>query len=291
MEIFELSRKWPADERFSLTDQIRRSSRSVCTNIAEAWRKRRYEAAFISKLSDSDSEAAETEVHLDFALRCGYLSPEMHVRLRDQYDHMCRQLTNMMADAPSWCGTDCELHEVPAEYIVETSEHAPDAPRSRRSTLPTLHAPDAPRSRRSTLLTLHAPDAPRPPHAPCSKRIIDFSLRNKFIVLLGTIALVLGGVYAVKNIPLDAIPDLSDVQVIIYTEWPGQAPQIVQDQVTYPHHDQDAFRAQGQGRARLFVLRLLVRLCHLRGRHRSLLGAQPRARIPQRPRPAVCRRA
>ncbi|PWU18766.1 MAG: CusA/CzcA family heavy metal efflux RND transporter [Verrucomicrobia bacterium] len=65
-------------------------------------------------------------------------------------------------------------------------------------------------------------------------RIIDFSLRNKLLVLLGTIALVLGGVYAVKNIPLDAIPDLSDVQVIVYTEWPGQAPQIVQDQVTYP---------------------------------------------------------
>ncbi|HEY5910684.1 MAG TPA: efflux RND transporter permease subunit [Verrucomicrobiae bacterium] len=64
--------------------------------------------------------------------------------------------------------------------------------------------------------------------------IIDFSLKNKFIVLLGTIALVLGGGYAVKNIPLDAIPDLSDVQVIVYTEWPGQAPQIVQDQVTYP---------------------------------------------------------
>jgi Cu(I)/Ag(I) efflux system membrane protein CusA/SilA len=66
------------------------------------------------------------------------------------------------------------------------------------------------------------------------KGIIDFSLKNKFIVLLGTIVLVLGGLYAVRNIPLDAIPDLSDAQVIIYTEWPGQAPQIVQDQVTYP---------------------------------------------------------
>src|SRR5256712_7289661 len=64
--------------------------------------------------------------------------------------------------------------------------------------------------------------------------LIDFSLRNKFIVLLATIGLVLGGVYAIRNIPLDAIPDLSDVQVIIYTEWPGQAPQIIQDQVTYP---------------------------------------------------------
>src|ERR1041384_7903661 len=65
-------------------------------------------------------------------------------------------------------------------------------------------------------------------------RIIDFSLRNKFVVLVTTLALVLGGLYAVRNIPLDAIPDLSDVQVIVYTQWPGQAPQIVQDQVTYP---------------------------------------------------------
>src|SRR6059036_2651734 len=65
-------------------------------------------------------------------------------------------------------------------------------------------------------------------------RLIDFSLRNKFVVLLATVALVLGGIYSLLNIPLDAIPDLSDTQVIIYTEWPGQAPQIVQDQVTYP---------------------------------------------------------
>ena len=64
--------------------------------------------------------------------------------------------------------------------------------------------------------------------------IIDFSLRNKFIVLLATFALVLAGVFALRNIPLDAIPDLSDTQVIIYTEWQGQAPQIIQDQVTYP---------------------------------------------------------
>jgi copper/silver efflux system protein len=66
------------------------------------------------------------------------------------------------------------------------------------------------------------------------RAIIDFSLRNKFFILLGTFALVLAGVFALRNIPLDAIPDLSDTQVIIYTEWPGQAPQIVQDQVTYP---------------------------------------------------------
>src|SRR5260370_23082372 len=66
------------------------------------------------------------------------------------------------------------------------------------------------------------------------RAIIDFSLKNKFIVLLATVALALGGLYALRNIPLDAIPDLSDTQVIIYTESPGQAPQIVQDQVTYP---------------------------------------------------------
>jgi Cu(I)/Ag(I) efflux system membrane protein CusA/SilA len=66
------------------------------------------------------------------------------------------------------------------------------------------------------------------------QRIIDFSLKNKFLVLLATLALVLGGIYAVRNIPLDAIPDLSDTQVIIYTEWNGQAPNIIEDQVTYP---------------------------------------------------------
>src|SRR6266536_4621702 len=66
------------------------------------------------------------------------------------------------------------------------------------------------------------------------RAVIDFSLRNKFVVLLATIALTLAGIFAVRNIPLDAIPDLSDTQVIIYTEWQGQAPQIVQDQVTYP---------------------------------------------------------
>src|SRR5215510_6268974 len=66
------------------------------------------------------------------------------------------------------------------------------------------------------------------------QRIIEFSLKNKFIIVLSTLALILGGVYSLKNIPLDAIPDLSDVQVIVYSEWPGQAPQIVQDQVTYP---------------------------------------------------------
>jgi four helix bundle protein len=103
MEIFEITKHFPSEERFSLTDQIRRSSRSICANIAEVWRKRRYVAAFVSKLSDADGEAAETEVHLDFALRCGYLGKEAHVRLRDQYDHVCRQLRKMMSESDTWC--------------------------------------------------------------------------------------------------------------------------------------------------------------------------------------------
>src|ERR1022692_4255751 len=122
MEVFELSRKWPSEERYSLTDQIRRSSRSVCANIAEAWRKRRYEAAFVSKLSDSDGEAAETEVHIDFALRCGYLDSRIHARLLDHYDHICRQLAIMMCDAPSWCGNGGTLREMPSEWAVEAEE-------------------------------------------------------------------------------------------------------------------------------------------------------------------------
>ena len=103
IHIFEISRKWPAEEKYSLTDQIRRSSRSVCANIAEAWRKRRYPAHFVSKLSDSDSEAAETEVWLDFALRLVYLSKYDHTELRDHYDHICRMLTNMIANPQLWC--------------------------------------------------------------------------------------------------------------------------------------------------------------------------------------------
>ena len=73
MDIFALSKAFPKEETYSLTDQIRRCSRSVCANLAEAWRKRRYEAAFISKLSDSEGEVAETQVWVEFAVKCGYL--------------------------------------------------------------------------------------------------------------------------------------------------------------------------------------------------------------------------
>ena len=73
MEIFQLTKSFPIEEKYSLVDQIRRSSRSVCTNIAEAWRKRRYKAAFIAKLSDSETEACETQVWIEFSLRCEYI--------------------------------------------------------------------------------------------------------------------------------------------------------------------------------------------------------------------------
>ena len=73
MEIFEISKAWPSEEKYSLTDQIRRASRSVCTNLREAWAKRRYEAHFVSKLTDSDGENSETDTWLDFAKDCGYL--------------------------------------------------------------------------------------------------------------------------------------------------------------------------------------------------------------------------
>jgi four helix bundle protein len=126
--IFELTKIFPPEEKYSLTDQIRRSSRSVCANTAEAWRKRRYEAAFISKLSDADGEAAETEVHLAFAARCGYLKPETHAELKDAYDHICRQLTKMMDDAASWCGNECRVKEEHAAYFTSPRSDAHDAP-------------------------------------------------------------------------------------------------------------------------------------------------------------------
>ncbi len=106
MRIYELSKKWQAEDKYSLTDQIRRSSRSVCGNIAEAWRKRIYINHFVSKLSDSDIEAAETEVWLDFAYECKYLDSTDYAELKDNYDHICRMLTKMMNNPEPWCKKD-----------------------------------------------------------------------------------------------------------------------------------------------------------------------------------------
>ncbi len=102
MRIFELSKGFPREETYSLTDQIRRSSRSVCSNITEAWRKRRYEAAFVSKLNDAESEAAETQTWLRFALECGYLAEETRWELHQTYDYIIGKLVNMIARPQPW---------------------------------------------------------------------------------------------------------------------------------------------------------------------------------------------
>lgn len=102
VKIFEMTRTLPAEERYSLTDQIRRSSRSVCTNLAEAWRKRRYEAAFIAKLSDSETEAAETQVHAEVAWRCGYIKEATFKEIDEAYDHILGQLVKMADQPEKW---------------------------------------------------------------------------------------------------------------------------------------------------------------------------------------------
>ena len=96
MEIYQVSKQWPTDEKYSLTDQIRRSSRSVCGNLREAWAKRRYEAHFINKLTDSDGGNSETNTWLDFALDCGYLKEDDHKRLTGQCSEIGRMLGSML---------------------------------------------------------------------------------------------------------------------------------------------------------------------------------------------------
>jgi four helix bundle protein len=102
MEIFEVSKKFSIEERYSLTDQIRRSSRSVCANLGEAWRKRRYEAAFIAKISDCQAEATETQIWLEFAVKCNYLEPEIGRTLYRNYDQVLGQLVNILKTASTW---------------------------------------------------------------------------------------------------------------------------------------------------------------------------------------------
>ncbi len=102
MKVFELTRHFPKEEKYSLVDQIRRSSRSVCANIAEAWRKRRYEAAFISKLSDSETEACETQVWLEFAWKCKYLGEEEMKTLDSAYEQILSQLVTMIDSPKKW---------------------------------------------------------------------------------------------------------------------------------------------------------------------------------------------
>lgn len=97
MDIFIESKTFPKDERYSLTDQIRRSSRSVAANIAEGFRKRQYPKMFLSKLADADGEATETQVWLDFARDCQYLDPKRQIELQKSYEEVGRMLGKMMS--------------------------------------------------------------------------------------------------------------------------------------------------------------------------------------------------
>ena len=102
MEIFELSKSFPKEEKYSLTDQIRRASRSVCANIAEAFRKRRYPKAFVSKLSDAEGEAAETQVWLEYSFACEYISEATYIRLFQEYDRILGKIVNMALKPERW---------------------------------------------------------------------------------------------------------------------------------------------------------------------------------------------
>jgi len=102
MDVFRLSKKFPKEETYSLTDQMRRSSRSVSANIAEAFRKRRYPKSFVSKLSDSESESAETQVWLDYALACEYINIEDHDKLNQKYEYIIGMLVNMGNHPGKW---------------------------------------------------------------------------------------------------------------------------------------------------------------------------------------------
>lgn len=102
MEIHTISKLFPIEEKYSLTDQIRRSSRSVCANLAEAFRKRRYPKNFVSKLSDCEAEAAETQVWLDFALACDYIAIKDYEKLYKEYDMILGMLVKMIVEPEKW---------------------------------------------------------------------------------------------------------------------------------------------------------------------------------------------
>jgi four helix bundle protein len=102
MQLHELSKAFPREEQYSLTDQMRRSSRSVCSNLAEAWRKRRYEAHFISKLSDAEAEAAEAQVWIEFAVKAGYLERAAAANLYRAYDRILGTLVGMINHPETW---------------------------------------------------------------------------------------------------------------------------------------------------------------------------------------------
>lgn len=121
--IFEMTRSFPREERYALTDQIRRSSRSIGAQIAESWGKRRYEKHFVSKLSDADAEQYETQHWLDEALRRGYVTPEQADEVLQGLLSIGRMLNSMMRKARLFCTSDADrVREDPAEYTVDSSD-------------------------------------------------------------------------------------------------------------------------------------------------------------------------
>lgn len=147
-QLFELSKQGPRDGRYALTDQIRRSSRSVCVNIAEAWRherqrltersgvKRRYPNHFISQLSDADAETAETRAWLDFALDCSYQTQGEYDELDAAYHQIIGGLVKMMTSPDRWCGPS---HRVQEDEIFYDSDSSPTYPNSHTPNRPHLN--------------------------------------------------------------------------------------------------------------------------------------------------------
>jgi four helix bundle protein len=103
MEIYELSKSFPEEEKYSLTDQIRKSSRSVSAQIAEGWRRRKYRGAFVNKMNEAEGEAAETQVWLEYSVKCKYMSREDGADLHKKYDEIIGKLSNMGNHPEQWC--------------------------------------------------------------------------------------------------------------------------------------------------------------------------------------------
>lgn len=125
MQVFEFTRKFPAEERYSMTDQFRRATRSVASNIAEAWRKRRYPAAFVSKLSDAESEAAEAQTWTELAMRCRYMTQDDADALNESYEHILAQLVSMIERPEAWVVTSENSRRVaasPRRRVSRTGE-------------------------------------------------------------------------------------------------------------------------------------------------------------------------
>jgi four helix bundle protein len=103
MELFAVAKQLPTKETYNASDQMLRSSRSVCANLAEAWRKRRYKGSFVSKLSDAEAEAAETQVWIEIIEACGYIETEVAERMWTKYEELLGSLVGMQAHADKWC--------------------------------------------------------------------------------------------------------------------------------------------------------------------------------------------